>query len=124
MCKVCWCTFTRKLKNGLNVFIYKIFFLCVGFLSCVVTCFFRFVCAQLVMRSFCLGNFCVLLNVLKSVVQNQMFMHLFASLFFVFVYVFTCLPYFLKCFLAVLDCFFFCQTDQICDCCLFAGFAW
>ena len=33
-------------------------------------------------------------------------MHLLTSLFFVFVYAFACLPYFLKCFLVVLVCFF------------------
>ena len=104
--KVRWRTFVRKLKHGLNVLICKIFFLCVGFLSCVDTCFFCFVCAKLVMRSFCLDNLCVLSHVLKCFVQNQMCMYLLASLFFVFTYVFACLPYFFQCFLVVLNGFF------------------
>ena len=87
-------------------FIQNISFIHVCFFSCVHTSFFDFVFAKLVMRSFCLGNFGVLLHVLKCVVQNQLLVHLLASLFFVFVYVFACLPYFLQCFLAVLNCFF------------------
>ena len=106
VCKVRWCTFTCMLKYCFNVFICKIIYLYVRCLSCVDTCFFHFVCAKLVVRSFCLVNFCVLFLVLKCVVQNQMFTYLFASLFFVFVYVFAYSPYFLRCFLAVLNCFF------------------
>ena len=81
-------------------------FLLCFFLLCVPTLFFPFVFAKLVMRSFCLVYFCVLLRVCICVVLNQLCMYLLASLFFVFVYAFTCLTYFFQCFLAVLVCFF------------------
>ena len=98
-------------------------FIYVCFFSCVHTPFFDFVFAKLVMRSFCLGNFCVLLHVLTCVVQNQLIMNSLASLFFVFVYAFACLPYFLKCFLAVLGCFFLPNCSNL-PVCVFAGYTW
>ena len=103
VCKVRWCTFTCKLKHGLNVFIYKIFFLFVGFLSCVDTCFFRFVCAQLVVRSFCLVHFWILLHVWIYVLHNHLFINLFDDVISMFVCVFPCLPYFFLSYLVMLN---------------------
>ena len=94
------------LEHSYNEFIRKMFFLYVSFFSCVHTPFFDFVFAKLVMQFVCLFHFCVSLHVFICVVLNQLFVYLVASLFFVFVYAFACLPYFLKCFLAVLVWFF------------------
>ena len=69
--------------------------------------FFSFCICKISNAIIFLGQFCVLLRVYICVVLNQLCMYLLSSLFFVFAYVFACLPYFSQCFLVVLNCFFF-----------------
>ena len=87
-CQARWCGFAPELDNCWNAFVRTMCFLLCFFLFCVPAFFFPFVFAKSMMRSFCLVNFCVLLHVFMCVVQNQLFIDLFASLFFcVFVYI-------------------------------------
>ena len=122
-CQARWCGFAPELDNCWNAFVRTMCFLLCFFLFCVPAFFFPFVFAKSMMRSFCLVNFCVLLHVFMCVVQNQLFIDLFASLFFVFLCTFPCLPYFLQCFLAVLHCFFIPNYSNL-HVCVFAGSAW
>ena len=68
--------------------------------------FTLYLLVKLVMQFCGLFHFWIVLHVSNWVVQNCLCINLLAGLFFMFVCVFACLPYFLQSFFVVLDCLF------------------
>ena len=93
----------RACLRIVDIFWWNKFFFCVWFFPCVFTAFFCFVFTNVVVRSFCLVHFCILLHVWIYVLHNHLFINLFVGVISMFVCAFTCLPYFFLSYLVMLN---------------------
>ena len=100
------CTFTHTMHDCACTIVLSELLAGVGLFPCVVTVFYLFVIAKWVFQFCACLHFCSLHRVDTSALYSCVLIYVLACLYFGFVYMFACLPYFLQWFCNLFNCFF------------------